>query len=437
MTYKELTTAIETDFPSILSSSRHSVEVSRERHNLIMSRVQWAAGALSVFTFAWIVIDALTMNWPLWGVLAIERLATAVAFWILMSHRFKARRPRSAYFAVGALISIPAAFLLAAHATFQYFPYFDQSIFVSTAYLYAPFLIAVSLSVFPLTAVECALLSIPIFAVAAASLVSAPDLLGHVSGSATLLRLFLIAGISSIAGMSQLRFLMVLTEQSIRDRMTSALTRSIGEQRINLQFSRAARNQHPMAVLFIDLDKFKSINDQYGHDAGDAVLQQAAQLIRQTLRHHDALVRWGGEEFVVLLPRTDTAGARATVERIANAGLGLRPDGMPVTASIGIAERVSDGTSGPMSLIALADKRMYAAKTAGRNCYVDGSGKARRLLHKDENQSGNAVACGSTRYSTLERATDMPDVSQSSGYTVLSERRHDLHLRPLVSTEVS
>lgn len=406
MTYKELTTAIETDFLSILSSSRHSVEISRERHNVIVSRVQWAAGALSVLTFAWIVIDALTMNWPLWGFLAIERLAAAVAFWILMSHRFKVRRSRSAYFAVGALISIPAAFLLAAHVTFQHFPFFDQSIFVSTAYLYAPFLIAVSLSVFPLTAVECALLSLPIFAIAAALLVSAPDLLGHVSGLATLLRLFLIAGISSIASMSQLRFLMVLTEQSIRDRMTSALTRSIGEQRINLQFALSARNQDPLAVLFIDLDNFKSINDQYGHEAGDAVLQQAAQSIHQTLRHHDTLVRWGGEEFVVLLPRTDAAGARATVERIANAGLGLCPDGMPVTASIGIAERVSDGISGPMSLVAFADKRMYAAKTAGRNCYVDSSGKARRLLQKEEISPETLWPAGSTQYSTLELAAD-------------------------------
>ena len=402
MTYKELITAIETDYLSILSSSRHSVEVSRERHNLIVSRVQWAAGALSVVTFAWIVVDAVTMSWPLWGVLAIERLAAAVAFWKLMSHQFKAGRPRSAYFAVGALISIPAAFLLTAHATFQHLPYFEQSIFVSTAYLYAPFLITVGLSVFPLTAVEYALFNVPIFAVAAISLASAPDQLGHVSGLATLLRLFLIAGISSIAGMSQLRFLIVLTEQSIRDHMTSALTRTIGEQRINQQFALAARNQHPMGILFIDLDKFKSINDQFGHEAGDAVLRRAAQSIRQTLRHHDTLVRWGGEEFVVILPRTDVAGARARVERIASTGLGLRPDGTPVTASIGIAERVSDGTSCTMSLLALADKRMYAAKAAGRNCYVDSSGKPRR--HQDENQSGNAVACGSTRYSTVERA---------------------------------
>jgi diguanylate cyclase (GGDEF)-like protein len=404
MTYKKLTTAIETDLLSVLSSSRHSVEISRERHNLIVSRVQWAAGTLSVFTFAWIVVDALTMNWPLWGVLAIERLAAAVAFWVLMSHRFKSRRRSSAYFAVGALISILAAFLLAAHITFRYFPYFNQSIFVSTAYLYAPFLIAAGLSVFPLTAVECALLSMPIFAVAAASVLSAPDSLGHVSGSATLLRLFLIAAISSISGMSQLRFLMVLTEQSIRDRMTSALTRSVGEQRINMQFALAARNHLPFAVLFIDLDKFKSINDQYGHEAGDAVLQQTAQSICQTLRHYDTLVRWGGEEFVVLLARTDAAGALATVERIANAGLGLRPDGTPVTASIGIAERVSDGISDPMSLIALADKRMYAAKAGERNCYVDGSGKARRLLRKDENQPRKAVA--STRDSTLELEAD-------------------------------
>lgn len=397
VTYKELTTATETTFLSILSSNQHSIEVSHERHNLIVSRVQWAAGALSVVTFAWIVIDACTMSWPLWGILAIERLFAASAFWMLMSYRFKVGRPGSAYFAVGTLILIPASFLLAAHITFQHFPYFDQSAFVSTAYLYAPFLIAVSLSIFPLTAVESALLSIPIFAVATASIASTSDSFGHVSALATLLRLFLVAGISSIASMSQLRFLMVLTEQSIRDRMTSALTRSVGEQRINRQFSLAVQRQHPMAVLFIDLDKFKSINDQYGHEAGDAVLQQAAQAIRQTLGRYDSLVRWGGEEFVVLLPRTDTAGVRAALERIAKAGLGLRPDGIPVTASIGVAERINDRASDPMALIALADKRMYAAKTFGRNCYVGDSGEAARFLREDGKQLEESALRGPTR----------------------------------------
>jgi diguanylate cyclase (GGDEF)-like protein len=403
--YKELTTTTDSDFLSILSSSRHCVEVSRERHKLIVSRVQWAAGALSVLTFAWIAIDAYTMSWPLWGILAIGRLSAAVAFWMLMSHRFRGGRPGSAYFVLGALFLIPSAFLLAAHITFQYFPYVEQSIFVSTAYLYAPFLIAVSLSVFPLTALENAILSIPIFLLATVSLVSTPESFGQVSAPATLLRLLLIAGISSIAGMSQLRFLMVLTEQSIRDRMTSALTRSAGEQRISLQLSRAARRQHPMAVLFIDLDRFKSINDQYGHDVGDAVLQQAARSIRETLDSRDTLVRWGGEEFVVLLPRTDIDGARVAVERITSGGLGFRPDGMPVTASIGVAERVSDRTSGPAQLIALADRRMYAAKTAGRNCYVDGNGEAARPLHTDRIQVGNPIGRRSTRPSARsERA---------------------------------
>ena len=82
VTYKELTTATEINFLSILSSKQHSVEVSRERHNLIVSRVQWSAGALSVVTLAWIVIDAFTMSWPLWGILAIERMSAAAAFWM-------------------------------------------------------------------------------------------------------------------------------------------------------------------------------------------------------------------------------------------------------------------------------------------------------------------------------------------------------------------
>lgn len=400
VTYKVLTTATEATFLSILSANRHSFEVSRERHNLIVSRVQWAAGMLSVVTFAWIAIDAFTMSWPLWGVLAIERMFAAAAFWMLSSHRFKMGETGSAFFSIGALISIPAVFLLTAHFTFQHFLYFDQSIFVSTAYLYAPFLIAVSLSVFPLTAIESVLLSVPIFVVATVSLVSTPDSIGHVSVLATLLRLFLIAGVSAIAGMSQLRFLMVLTEQSIQDHMTSALARRIGEQRINLQFALAVRRQQPMSALFIDLDKFKSINDQYGHEAGDAVLRQAASSIRQTLRRHDVLIRWGGEEFVVLLPQTGAPGAREAIRRIADVGLGLRPDGTQVTASIGIAERVDDRTSSPMKLIALADKRMYAAKTAGRNCYVDSSGEAARLFHVDDNKFANLAVRRATRCDT-------------------------------------
>lgn len=390
VTYQELTTATEAGLLSVLDSRRHSFEVARERYNLIISRVQWTAGLLSVVTFAWIALDAITMTWPMWGVLAGERAAAGLLFWALMSYPFRPGRPDSAWAAIGALILIESTFLMAAHVTFLHFPRVEHSIFVATAYVYAPFLIAVSLSLFPLTAVESAVLSVPIFAMAAVSLASAPEFFGQVSVFATLLRLCLITAIAAIAAMSQLRFLIVLAEQAIRDSMTSALTRRTGEQRIGLHFGLAVRKQAPLAVLFIDLDDFKSINDHYGHEAGDAVLQQAAWSIRQILRRHDTLIRWGGEEFVVLLPRTGLAEARAAVERIARVGLGLRPDGRPVTASIGLAERIADDVVEPLRLVALADQRMYAAKHAGRNCFVDGSGVAARFLPLGDRVSDRA-----------------------------------------------
>lgn len=386
---KHLFAPARADVLSILSPFGHTPEVSLERHKLIVSRVQGASGVLAVVTLAWIVVDALTMSWPLWGILALERFIAAAAFWMLASYGFKARRPGSAYFAVVFLILIPSVFLLVAHFTFLYFSYFGQSSFVSNGYLYSPFLIAVSISVFPLTALESALLSVPILAVATAMLMSLPDTFGPVSATATLLRLLLMGTISSIAGMSQLRLLMVLTEQSIRDNMTKALRRSVGEKRIHLHFKQAAQNRRRMTVMFIDLDRFKSINDEFGHEAGDAVLQQAAWSIGQALDRDDTLVRWGGEEFVVGLFRTNEADARAVIERIARAGIGTRPDGLPVTASIGIAERIDDGALSAAQLIALADKRMYAAKNAGRNCYDDGKGQPTPFILPPERRAAD------------------------------------------------
>jgi hypothetical protein len=97
-----------------------------------------------------------------------------------------------------------------------------------------------------------------------------------------------------------------------------------------------------LAVAFLDLDQFKKVNDGWGHDAGDAVLGTAAERMRKCLRSQDALIRWGGEEFLIVLPNTDHDGARRMVARVAEHGLGPRPDGTPQTASIGIAELKHD-----------------------------------------------------------------------------------------------
>ncbi|PKM05570.1 MAG: GGDEF domain-containing protein, partial [Gammaproteobacteria bacterium HGW-Gammaproteobacteria-7] len=104
-----------------------------------------------------------------------------------------------------------------------------------------------------------------------------------------------------------------------------------------------------------------------GHEAGDQVLREAARRLVAALRASDSLLRWGGEEFLLIMPDTDMLQARQALERIVGQGLGQRPDGAALTASIGLAERRCDQVADYRDLLELADKRMYRAKTSGRN----------------------------------------------------------------------
>jgi len=125
--------------------------------------------------------------------------------------------------------------------------------------------------------------------------------------------------------------------------------------------------RRPLSLVFVDLDHFKLVNDRYGHEEGDRVLHNAAEALQKTLRQSDIVVRWGGEEFLVIMPETDGAGAISALKRLRTNGLGLRPDGTPQTASIGLAECLSDNLATYSELIELADHRMYQAKASGRD----------------------------------------------------------------------
>lgn len=136
---------------------------------------------------------------------------------------------------------------------------------------------------------------------------------------------------------------------------------------LRLQFAASQRTDQPLSVVFIDLDRFKTINDGFGHEEGDRVLRGAAMTIRDSLRGADMLARWGGEEFVVVMPNTDVVGAVAAVERLAARGLGPRPDGTAQTCSMGVAEWRGDGVADWQALVDKADQRMYRAKQRGRD----------------------------------------------------------------------
>ena len=136
----------------------------------------------------------------------------------------------------------------------------------------------------------------------------------------------------------------------------------------------AERSERPISCLMIDLDHFKSVNDTYGHDAGDAVLKETAARFSRAVRRSDVLVRYGGEEFVVLLPDTDSAGAMTMAARLrmrleAAPIVFAQPEREPVEivmrASVGVASW-QPGVEDAAGLISLADRAMYRAKALGR-----------------------------------------------------------------------
>jgi len=158
------------------------------------------------------------------------------------------------------------------------------------------------------------------------------------------------------------------------DVLTGLATYRVLQERLQYEIERSKRSDEAFAVLFIDLDSFKLVNDRYGHEAGNDILRAVAAEIRAAVRASDVAARYGGDEFVVILTRTDLPGATRVAEalRAGIEGVGRRlgyPAGL-VTVSIGVAEfdphRPADG-----DLLVAADRALYRAKMAGRNLIAE------------------------------------------------------------------
>ncbi len=155
------------------------------------------------------------------------------------------------------------------------------------------------------------------------------------------------------------------------DALTGSMNRRTIDAWLQRAFVDSERNGGAVSVLFVDLDHFKSVNDRFGHACGDACLRQVAQALRSVLSDGDMLGRYGGEEFIVVLPGHDGAATRTVGERMRAAveNIEVLHEGHRVrlTVSIGIATRHHDERE-PAATIARADKALYAAKRQGRNC---------------------------------------------------------------------
>jgi diguanylate cyclase (GGDEF)-like protein len=179
------------------------------------------------------------------------------------------------------------------------------------------------------------------------------------------------------------RLLSQLRDAARTDTLTQLLNRRGFEERFELELERARRTGDPLTLLVGDLDRFKELNDRFGHAAGDATLANVAQTLDATARTIDTVARVGGEEFALLLPATDAEGGLEAAERLRlSVAHTVGDDGAPLTISFGVAQVTHDDET-PPSLMLAADTALYAAKAAGRN---------RSVVHDGTSMSPSAQA---------------------------------------------
>ncbi len=149
------------------------------------------------------------------------------------------------------------------------------------------------------------------------------------------------------------------------DSLTGLANRRAVEEILAAEISRAQRFAHQLAVVLLDLDRFKEINDSFGHAAGDVMLRAVSRLLTSLARQGDTVARWGGEEFVVVLPETDLAGARRFAERLRRTIEAHAVGEMRTSASCGVATMLPEDDV--EELLSAADQALYQAKSSGRN----------------------------------------------------------------------
>lgn len=164
-------------------------------------------------------------------------------------------------------------------------------------------------------------------------------------------------------------------EMAVTDALTGLHNRRYLDNHLQTLFERAVARRRPLSVMIVDLDRFKSINDRFGHDGGDDVLREFARRLRQNMRGIDLICRFGGEEFVVVMPDTDGPVAEKVAERIraeiARTPFAIGKEGQSVTVTISVGVSSARGqTDDVRSLLKRADMALYEAKKSGRNKVV-------------------------------------------------------------------
>jgi len=353
-------------FSDLISSETHSRDFNGSRAEFIYMRVRFLAYVFALLSILWIPIDIFIVpNESLVSILSL-RIAYSGLFVILGMLTNNAQKLNYAQLRLTAFVLIPCIFYFYSRLVLNSNAD-EQSVLIGYSFL--PYLTVVLLAIFPLTLLE---------GISYATLVGITYFVSEIyfKKSLTIVSLgniwllTLLAGIAIWAQLAQLQMLLRLYREASRDPLTGLVNRRVLNKWLNLEITRAREHTQPLSVLLFDLDLFKKVNDTYGHLTGDKVLQTFSRLLKRDLSNYNLIGRYGGEEFIAVLPGKDKTAAINIAERIRKNCHTVETRGsenciVSFTVSIGVAEL--HDTDSIESLIHRVDKGLYSAKMKGRD----------------------------------------------------------------------
>lgn len=355
-----------TNFSDLVSNEMHSRDFNGSRAEFIFMRVRLLAFVFALLSILWIPIDIYIIPTESLGAILSLRIAYSGLFVILGMLTSNAQKLVFAKLRLTVFVLIPCIFYVCSRFVLNS----DAGIEgILVGYSFLPYLTVVLLAIFPLTLLE---------GLSNASLVGITFFFSEIyfnnsltiSSLGSIWLLTLLAGISIWAQLAQLQMLLRLYREASRDPLTGLVNRRVLNKWLDLEITRSRELDRPLSILLFDLDFFKKVNDTYGHLTGDKVLQTFSRLLKRDLASYNLIGRYGGEEFIAVLPGKDKPAAIKIADRIRENCHAVETRGsenciVNFTVSIGVAELQDTDTV--ETLIHHVDKGLYSAKMKGRD----------------------------------------------------------------------
>jgi diguanylate cyclase (GGDEF)-like protein len=369
------------ELAGLLLEGRHLPWVEARRAAVILSRLRALVALLIALTLSLMLIDFIVFAPKVAVQLAAGRILIGVALVLIAMSFRRLSSLRDSYWALFYLYSIPALHCLFAYGVLRQAETEGTASLLLQLYWILPVVVIATLGMLPLTGREVALFATPML-FAGVVAVSFDFVARNLSPQVGMYWLLLPAALVAVlAGISRRGLMDRLLGRLLRDpRGHSVFSRAGIEQLLELRLTLAVRDNAPVALALLALDGVKRDNEGDGSDTGETLRMSTAIRIANTLRCTDIAGHWAGDEFVVVFPNTRIDQAVIAIERLRRAGLGMRPDGRPITASIGVAESTADNAFTSVALVAKAHDRMCLAKSDNADHPVIDDGPERETI---------------------------------------------------------